>query len=281
MPIRTMEEKAAKITTGDFSTKLDIDRKDELGALAQALNEMSKNLEKNIKGKMRLMADISHELRTPLATIQGCSESLIDGVVEDEEEKKEYLQNIIAQTRKLSLLIDDLMELSRFESGEIKVEKKPFPPGEIIKRAIQSASLLARKKGITLESSIPDEKIMVSGDPDRMLQAIQNLVNNSVIHSPQGTLVQVSARQQGKEVVFSVKDNGPGIPEEHLGYIFDRFYKVDRARTSKDASTGSGLGLAIVSEIIKAHNSSVMVKSSPRGTNFYFSLPIADVSTTS
>ena len=270
-PIRKMEEAARCMAKGDFSHKMHLNRKDELGYLADAFDEMSFRLKKNIENRMRLMGDISHELNTPLTTIQASTEVMYDDMVTTDEERKKYLKSILNQAKRLSYLIDDITELSKFEAGMVKINKMAFEAVDPVKRAVESAGFLAKRKGMTINTTIEDENIKAFGDPDRILQTIQNLVNNAVHHNSRGTSINVSVVKEDDKVLFSVEDDGKGIPEDELESIFQRFHKVDKSRTSGDS--GSGLGLAIIKEILEAHGEEIQVTSSSKGSKFFFYLP--------
>jgi len=271
-PIRAMENKAEEISRGNFSKKLNLKRKDELGALANSLDEMSEKLDQNIKQRLQLMANISHEIRTPLATIQGCTEAILDGVVETGEEKRHYLNTIKNETARMSVLLKDLMDLSRFEMGEISLNREPFSVKPVVKKAVDGVEIFAKKKDIRIEVNLPDYDLLVLGDEDRIVQTLLILLDNAVHHIPRGCKILLSANRVGNMIRFSVSDNGDGIPPEDLPNIFDRFYKVDKSRTRGE--TGSGLGLAVARQIIRLHGSDIAVKSSDRGSEFVFTLPL-------
>lgn len=270
-PICKMEEAARSMAMGDFSHRMNLNRKDELGYLAEAFDHMSRRLQKHIESRMKLMGDISHELNTPLTTIQASAETMYDGMVTTDEERNKYLKSILNQSKRLAYLINDIAELSKFEAGEVRVNKVSFDAVEPVRRAIESSALMAERKDIAVQSVIDDENLKAEGDPDRILQIIQNLLNNAIQHNRQGIEIVISVKQDGNKVKFSVQDNGRGIPENELNYIFERFYKVDKARTSGES--GSGLGLAIVREILEAHGEKISVISSEKGSIFSFHLP--------
>lgn len=272
-PIRKMEEAARSMAQGDFSHRMNLKRNDELGFLADAFDHMSRRLKMHIESRMKLMGDISHELNTPLTTIQASAETMYDGMVTAEEERRKYLKSILNQSKRLAYLISDIAELSKFEAGEVRVNKVTFDAVEPVRRAIESSALMAGRKDIKVRSVIENEKLTVVGDPDRILQIIQNLLNNAIQHNPTGIEVLISIKEDKDKVLFSVQDHGKGIPENELDNIFERFHKVDKARTSGES--GSGLGLAIVREILNAHGEKIWVTSSDKGSVFSFHLPSA------
>jgi len=271
-PIRSMEETAREVARGNFSHRLSLKRRDEIGALGKSLDAMSAKLEQNEKQRIQLTSDISHEIRTPLATIQGCAEAILDDVLETGEEKIQYLKTIRDEAVRVSVLLNDLTEISKIEMGDIAVEKEPFPVEEVVNRAVSGVDVFATRKGIKLKKDLPADKISAVGDEDRIHQALLILLNNAVKHVPDGREIKVSVNRVGKLARFCVSDNGDGIPPEELPHIFERFYKVDKARTRK--GSGSGLGLAIARQIIRAHDSDISVRSSSSGTDFSFELPI-------
>ena len=272
-PIRKMEEAARSMAQGDFSHRMNLNRNDELGFLAIAFDHMSQRLKKHIESRMKLMGDISHELNTPLTTIQASAETMYDGMVTTEEERKKYLKSILSQSKRLAFLISDIAELSKFEAGEVRVNKVTFEAVEPVRRAIESSTLTAGRKDIKVRSVIENENLKVVGDPDRILQIVQNLLNNAIQHNPTGIEVLISIKEDKDKVMFSVQDYGKGIPENELENIFERFHKVDKARTSGES--GSGLGLAIVREILDAHGEKIQVTSSDKGSIFSFHLPVS------
>jgi signal transduction histidine kinase len=271
-PITKMLTTARNVAKGDFSGRLNIKREDEIGVLADALDNMSEKLENNIKQRLHLTANISHEIRTPLASIQGCSEALLDGILDTEEDRERYLMTIRDEAKRISVLLKDLTELSRFETGDVQINKEPFSPAAVITRAVASVEVFAGKKNILIKTDVPEESFMVSGDADRILQTIIILLDNAIQHIPDGREIRVFAKKTESNVTFSVADTGDGIPEEDLPHVFERFYKADKSRT-RDGS-GSGLGLSIAKQIVKAHGSKMKVKSSATGSEFWFELPV-------
>ena len=272
-PVREMIKAVNKISQGDFSYRINSKKDDELALLCNAFDAMSEKIEKSLKGRMQLIADISHELMTPLASIQGCSEAIIDGIVKDEDKKKKYLHIILNQTKRLSLLKNDLSQLSKFEYREIKISWNPFPVKYPINRAIESVQLISEEKNSKITTKIPDESLEVVGDKDRILQVIQNLLNNAIQHNQNKIEITVSAKKKDDCVIVSVEDNGTGIPKDEIENVFERCYKVDKSRVKGES--GSGLGLAIAKEIIEAHGSKIELTSSEKGAKFSFSLKLA------
>jgi len=223
--------------------------------------------------RREFIANVSHELRTPLTILRGYSEALLDGTA-GAAEKTRYLQVIRAEIERLNRLISDLLDLSRLQARGMELHKKEF---NLYKLALElEARFQSRleEKKITLEVNIAPE-IEVSGDRDRIMQVLLNLVENAMRYSWEGEKIDLSAHiEEGQTVEVSVRDYGPGIEEKELPHIWERFYRVDKSRDRKQG--GTGLGLAIVKEIIEAHGESITVNSAPgEGSRFSFTLPPA------
>ncbi|MCP5462178.1 MAG: PAS domain-containing protein [bacterium] len=218
------------------------------------------------------VANVSHELRTPIAAIKGASELLISGDIDNDKDKAEFLSIIDVQTERLSLIIDDLLALSRIEQEENKEEKdlSVMPIKDVIASAIHDCEVFATEKKILIKFTC-DDNLTAKIQPRLLEQAVVNLIENAIKYSDAGSHVAVAASEQGKEVIVSVKDNGCGIPHEHLSRIFERFYRVDKSRSRKNG--GTGLGLAIVKHIAHLHGGRVDVESKPNsGSTFYVTL---------
>lgn len=272
-PILKMRKASEKLSRGDFSARIEMKGGDEIGELAGAFDSMSSKLKENIEGRMRLMGDISHEINSPLTAIRVNTEAMLDGIidVQNEAEREKVLSSMLHQTRRISALVDDLLELAKFEAGAIKMNMEPFTAAEPVNSVIESVRLAASGKKMTVECDIQDESLKARGDKGRITQVLQNLVNNSIQHNSEGIHIKVSLRREDGRVRYSIEDDGVGIPAQELENVFKRFHRIDRG-TEADRS-GSGLGLAIVKEIIEAHGGRISVSSPGKGTQFFFSLP--------
>lgn len=221
--------------------------------------------------KKDFVANVSHELRTPLASIKGYSETLLDGAVDDKETLKGFLRVIDRHATRMARLIDDLLTLSRLESHQMHIVASPMDLNELIIGAKTGFEKQARDKGITLSAVIPDGLPKVLGDRDRLEQVVVNLLDNAIKYTHSGGSVMITAFRTGQEVRVEIKDTGIGIPKGDIPRIFERFYRVDKARSRELG--GTGLGLAIVKHIIQGHNGKLHVESSPgKGSTFSFSL---------
>ncbi len=220
------------------------------------------------------VANVSHELRTPLSLIKSAAETLIDGGRNDPAITTRFLEIIDKHATRLNLLIDDLLLLARLDSGRVELKFQPVALRPAAQEALQDAALAARSRNVTLENQMPAE-VVVRGDPERLHQVLTNLIDNAIKYGRIDGRVVVAGRllpSGGAE--FSVRDDGPGIPPEALARIFERFYRVDKARSREQG--GTGLGLAIVKNVVQAHDGEVRVESAPgAGTEFIITLPAA------
>ncbi|OCS92433.1 ATP-binding protein [Caryophanon latum] len=220
------------------------------------------------------VSNVSHELRTPIAMLQGYSEAIIDGVVQSEEEKDEMIRIIYDESQRMNRLVSDLLTLARTESGKMRLYKDFLPVASTFERMTYKFSQIAREKQVTLRfvSEYTDD-YFIEMDEDRIEQVLTNLIDNALRYTPQDGTVQVSVWRQVGTARIEVRDTGQGIPKEDLPFVFERFYKADKARTR--GKGGTGLGLAIAKNIVEAHNGTIKVDSIQNvGTTFTFELPI-------
>jgi two-component system, OmpR family, sensor histidine kinase ResE len=218
------------------------------------------------------IANVSHELRTPIAMLQGYSEAIIDDIAASEEEKKELAQVIYDESLRMGRLVNDLLDLARMEAGHITLNYEMVELGPYIERIIRKFQGLAKEKHIHLSYEIKERDMMLQLDPDRIEQVLTNLIDNAIRHTDEGGSVNVIAERSGNGIRVQVHDSGSGIPEEDLPFVFERFYKADKARTR--GRSGTGLGLAIAKNIIDAHKGTISVHSKlHEGTTFTFYLP--------
>lgn len=218
------------------------------------------------------ISNISHELRTPLASIKALAETLQDGALEDPSAARRFLSQMEIEVDALALMVQELLELSRIESGKVPLQLKEVRPIELLVTAEERLHLQAERAGLNLEIQASPDLPLVLADPPRMVQVIVNLLHNAIKFTPSGGRVTLSAVQRNESVVFSVADTGVGISTDDLPRIFERFYKADRARSGG----GTGLGLAISRHLVEAHSGQIWALSEEgRGSNFFFSLPIS------
>ncbi len=279
-PLRLLNKAAFAIAHGQLDQRVNIQSHDELGELGGAFNHMAESLERAQTQRKRMIADIAHELRTPLAVIQVNLEGMMDGVLPF---NKEQLALTRDETLLLGRLVGDLRLLSLAEAGELKLERRPEQIGTIINQVVERLAPQTRLKQITLESSIAPQLPDLWVDSDRVGQVLGNLINNSIRYTPPGGSITLQAKMGNSSrnfVTVSVFDTGKGVDANDLPYIFDRFYRAEKARDR--ASGGSGLGLAIARQLVEAHGGSIRAFSpvfvdafgQGYGTEVLFDLPV-------
>jgi two-component system phosphate regulon sensor histidine kinase PhoR len=224
--------------------------------------------------RQEFVANVSHELRTPLASLRALAETLLDGALHDRDAGPRFLDRIITEIDRLTLLVSDLLDLSAIESGSAKLERAPVSVRDLVEDVVAKFRPVADPRGIAVRVEALDGLPPLWGDEVRLAQALANLVDNAVKYTPDGGTVTISGEDCGEFVAISVTDTGIGIPAEHLPRIFERFYRVDRSRSR--ALGGTGLGLSIVKHIATSHEGRVEVRSTEgRGSSFTLLLPRA------
>jgi len=274
LPIFKMKQMALKFSQGDFSARVNIPSRDELGELASILNNMAQKLENTEKIRKELLANISHELRTPLTTVQGYLEALIDSVIPEEKEE-ESLRLVLEEVKRTEGLVDSILELSRLEAGAIKMESMPFDLRELILKTREKFSLPFQRKRVSLECLLGDGSVVAVGDRERIKEVLEIILDNALHYTMEGGKVAVSCIPEKNTVEVSVTDTGVGIAPEELPRIFDRFYRSKRVLSGE--RLGAGLGLAIAKEIVEAHGSRLRVESTlGKGSCFRFTLNLKE-----
>jgi two-component system, OmpR family, phosphate regulon sensor histidine kinase PhoR len=224
------------------------------------------------KTRRDFIANVSHELRTPLTSIQGYTETLLDSAPENIH-TREFLDIIRKSALRMSRLTEDLLTLARVESGEQRFDIQPVAPADLLQEAVQSFRELARAQNVDLKVE-DDAPVQVGADAEAIHQVFSNLIDNALKYAASGGRIILGARPIAENVEFFVQDFGPGIPSEHLGRLFERFYRVDKARSRE--SGGTGLGLAIAKHIVLAHGGAIRAQSElNHGSTFLFTLPFA------
>ena len=222
--------------------------------------------------RTEFVGNVSHELRTPLSLIKGFVETLLDGALRDPQQATRFLQKIDKHSARLLFLIEDLLVISRLESGQAGLHLQQIDLRDLAQRVIEDIAAPAAARKTTIENNIPPHTV-VWADTNRLQQVLFNLADNAIKYGKSEGCVTLSARESdGDKVEVSVADDGPGIPPESIGRVFERFYRVDRARSRE--SGGTGLGLAIVKHIVQAHGGEAWVQSTmQKGSTFFFTLP--------
>ena len=274
-PLENIASLARQISRADdLSRRLpDTGRNDEIGDLTLALNQTLERLETLFRTQQRFLADVSHELRTPLTTIRGNVDLMRRMGVADHS----FLDDIQAELERMTRLVNDLLLLARADVGGLPIERKLVELDTVLLDAYRQLSKLNRPVKIVLDEV---DQVAVLGDADRLKQLIFNLTDNAIKYTPPGGTVHLSLSKSEHRTHLSISDTGIGIPEEDLPYIFDRFYRVDKARTR--AHGGSGLGLSIARWIVEVHGGEIEVKSKVgEGTTFHIYLPLLSTSRSS
>ena len=268
-PIRRVTEAARQIARGEYDQKVPVSGSGELRELALSFNRMAAQVKLSQQRLRDFVADVSHELRSPLTSIRGFAQAMLDRTADDPTARLRAAQIIKDESRRIIGQVDELLELSRMQSGQIQMARKPVDVPALLALCQEIFTVGAGEKGVTLKMELGPLSPVV-GDIDRLEQVFTNLLDNALKHSPQGGQVTVSASQPGPASVrVTVADSGPGIPPEQLGHVFERFYQASGIRT------GTGLGLAIAREIVLAHGGAIEAASTPgKGTEFKVSLPV-------
>ena len=272
-PVRTLTEASQHIAEGHYDERVQVNGTDEIAQLAARFNQMALQLEEVESMRRQLIGDVTHELRTPLTSIKGYMEGVMDGLLPS---TPETFHQIHREADRLSRLVDDLQELSRVEAKAYSLEIHPVPVSKLVQATMKRLSPQADAKQIKLQSDLPADLPRVEADEDRISQVLVNLVANAIQYTPDGGAVKISAARHADEVHISVKDSGIGIPPEHIGDLFTRFYRVDKSR-SRNAGGGSGIGLTIAKHLVEAHGGRIWAESDGEGhgSTFTFSLKAA------
>lgn len=275
-PVARMTEEARAITADHLDARLPVPTAmDELGQLATTFNDLFARLERSFEQMRRFTADASHELRTPLTVIRSVGEV---GLREPhtEAEYRDTIGTMLEEVERLTLLTTTLLELTRAEGGRVSLKREPFDLRDLVRDAASFIAVLAEEAGVRLELDLPAAATPAIGDWTTLRQATINLVDNAIKHSPHGASVTLSCTQQAGQVALSVQDRGEGIPADQLSRVFDRFYRVDaaRSRSSGNRVGGFGLGLAIANWAVQAHGGRIEVESvRGQGSVFRIVLP--------
>ncbi|MBM4167100.1 MAG: HAMP domain-containing protein [Ignavibacteria bacterium] len=277
-PINEIAQAAEEIRSGNLEKRISVSSNDEIGKLAESINTMVQKLNDDIVQLKKLeqvrsefLGNVSHELRTPIFSLQASIETLLNGAIDDANVNRDFLQKALNNTHRLNDLLSDLMEISRIESGEMKMSFRYFPLHEFLAQIISEFSSLAQQKKISLSLESNNESLQVFGDREQLKIVFSNLISNALKFTEEDGSVIVSYEKTIPGIRCTVKDNGCGISEEHLPRIFERFYRVDKNRSRELG--GTGLGLAIAKHIVEAHGSKIDVQSElGKGSAFRFTL---------
>lgn len=260
-PLRQLQVLSKEVSKGNYSSRLQLDREDEVGQLANAFNAMSLSLEEQEKRKKEFTSNIVHEVRTPLTYISGYAHALESNIYESPEEAKQYLVTIQKETERLNKLMTDLVELNHLQEDMYTLEKQPIALAQLLLDTLDLFSIHIAQKGLTLQTNI-DEDIIMSGDAQRLQQVFYNTLDNAIKYSAEDGVLKVSLQEDEHHVTYRVTNGGVTISQEDIHRIGERFFRTDKARTR--TTGGTGLGLSIVKEIVRLHNGTFEITSSPK-----------------
>ncbi|MBE9225948.1 HAMP domain-containing protein [Phormidium sp. LEGE 05292] len=268
-PIQSMCNFAVRMGSGHFGDKLSVRQDDELGQLAIELNRMSERLASLDSERRSFLANVSHELRTPVSNVFVTLEALSSGADEEPEIRDRFISTAQEEVKRLSRLIHDLLDLGRLEAGVTLLENKDFRLKSLIERAVRAVELRLQSNDVGIKLDLPNVK--VNGDPERLLQAFLNILDNAIKYSVSNSEVSIIGQIEANKIIVKISDQGVGINESDMPHIFEQFYTADRSRSGN----GTGLGLAIAKRIVEAHNGTITASSVPgRGATFTIKLPI-------
>ena len=269
VPIRKVAEGAKKIKDGNFETRIEISSKDEIGELAETMNELATTLESDISNMKKMeqvrtefLSNVTHELKTPIASIAGYLETLKDGALTDNDVNRTFIKRSLKNAKRLEALVTDLVDISRIETGEMEIQLEKVDLKPLLEEVINDAQQRNEKHELDISLEMNNQKeIIVNGNLDRLRQVFDNLISNAIRYTVNGSVVMSTEKNNGV-IEFKVQDTGIGIDAESAERIFERFFRTDRAR--QIVRGGTGLGLAISKHIIEAHNSNISVESSEK-----------------
>lgn len=269
-PLHQMSEAASDIAKGNFERRVSVSGEDEIGQLSRSFNKMVMDLQTQENMRRGFVANVTHELRSPLTSIQGFAQGMLDGTVPENEKPKCY-DTIVHEAKRLGKLINDLLDLSQMEAGKYRLNKTVIELNEIVRRTLITFEGKIDAKNLQVDVCFETEKIYVEADADRIIQVLTNLFDNAVKFSQQGGRLILRTKSKESNVRIIIADNGQGIPQKDLPYIWDRFYQAqDTAR----GGSGTGLGLPITKMIIEQHGGRIRVRSlEGRMTVFVIDLP--------
>ena len=271
-PVKELSAGIERMSKGDYQHRVHVPGKGEMAQLAAAFNQMSEQVHNLDEARNQFVSNASHELKTPLATIKILVESMMYQDDMDPQLCREFLGDIDREIDRLSSVVGDLLTLVHIDSHKLRLRREMMLLADTVRESVSRLTPLAKKRGQTIKTEIADNCEMFA-DPGKLAQVCYNIIENAIKYTPDGGAITVTLRRMGRDAVLEISDTGVGIPEEDLPHVFDRFYRVDKAR-SRDTG-GTGLGLSIVQQIVRLHAGSVTVSSQPgKGTTFTVQLPV-------
>lgn len=270
-PFMEINEIVQRYSKGDFNLRIPITGTDEATQLARSFNNMADQLKDLEATRRDFVSNVSHELRSPLTSMRGFLEAMQDGTIGREEYDK-YIDVVLSETRRMTTMVNDLLDLARIESGKTAIKLEIFDINELIRRTLITFEARIYDQQMEVEVKFAQEQYFVEADSAQISQVLRNIIDNAIKYSPPRSKLRIATYALRKEVYVSIQDSGQGIPEEDVPHVFDRFYKVEKAHTPTKQS-GTGLGLSIVKRIIDQHGQTITLKSvRGKGSNFTFTL---------
>ncbi len=269
-PISLLNGVVKDYTKGNFARRADLKGRDEVARLGASFDTMADQLNTLEAARRSFVANVSHELRSPLTSMRGFLEAMTDGTI-PQEDWPGYIEIVLEENRRMTVMVNDLLDLARIESGQYKLNPEAFDVTELIRRTVITFEARIAAKELSVDIDLPDDPVYVEADPTRIAQVLHNLVDNAVKYTGERGRIAISCRAERHVVTVTVADNGCGIPAEDLPHIFDRFYKAEKAHTP-DGVSGTGLGLSIAKIIMDEHEQQLTVSSDEHGTEFAFTL---------
>ena len=259
-PVSRVTETAKRISAGSYGVQMEKRGEDEMGELVDAINDMSMKIDQAEKTQSEFISSVSHELRTPLTAINGWAETLYNGELQDEEDVKKGMGIIVSEARRLTNMVEELLEFSRIETGRFNLSVEPIDIKAELEDAVYTYREFFRRKGLELDYFECEEEFPpMDGDPERLRQVFCNLLDNADKHGGSGGRVEVSVSDGGSDVIIRIRDHGPGIPEDELPFIKYKFYK------GSSNARGSGIGLAVCEEIVTCHGGTLDIGNAEGG----------------
>jgi len=268
-PLSQMTEVTKRVSSGDYSARVEVRSQDEVGQLGHSFNRMADNLEKIERLRRTMVIDLAHELRTPLTSLRGYLEAMDDGVVNPSTETLRILQDEIMR---LVRLVESINQLTQADAAKAFLQRREVDLSALIAQALELDRFQFGSRGIDVETALPDTLLIVNGDSDKLFQVLRNLTQNAWQYTPPGGILRVDAAMDDGSVTVGFANNGGGMSEDDLPLIFERFYRAEKSRSRE--SGGAGIGLAIVKELVEAHGGAVGVEPCGDGDiRFWFRLP--------
>jgi len=265
---------ALEVSNGNFDAKIDENSKDEVGEITEVFNMMSTKLKEEKNQTKEFMEDFSHEIKTPFTLAKNYNQALIDGIIQDPKEQQKCYHLIDRELNKVQKLIQHFLDVTKLNAQSVKLVKQPIVFAQTVENIMSKYELLFKENNIKLDLKL-DYDVIISADEDGLEHIIQNIVHNAIKYSPENPSIQITMERNETSCILAISDNGVGLSEEHLSLITNRFVRVNKVHSRKEASTSTGLGLSIVEKLMDLHEGKVIIESqSGVGTTVKLVFPI-------